>query len=596
MTTFGIDLGTTTSAIAVVRNATPYIVRIDGAELLPSVVSFPAEGPPVVGQPALNQLALQPERTITSSKRKMGTGHQYPIDARMLTPVDCAEHILRALADAAEAELGERPTRVVITVPAWFTQAQRADTKLAGEQAGLEVARIINEPTAAALAHAHGQADQRTVMVYDFGGGTFDVSLVRQDGLVTEVLASHGDSLLGGDDLDDALVQDVLAHLATEDRPLHTAVAASAGAMTRLRMAVEEAKVALSTVTETVVRVPFLVEVDGVRRHLEHTLRRHHLEGLAEPLIQRSLACVDRVLEDAGDAEVDELQLVGGTTLLPAVWQALHERYGWEGSHAVSPRRAVVLGAALQGAILDGVETAGILVDVAPYSLSAGVISGSSMFGLARYECRVLTPRNTPLPSRHTEVFSTSHALQKELDVEIYQGSDRDPRLNTMLGRVHMPDLPPAPAEKHSRPIRVAFLHDLDGMVSIEVTDELSGRTIQGQVAVDGEAQSSQWEQVLAELLADGLLPETPERKSAKTPATTTETWSEEPAYPEEAKATFSAVLAAEGMLRAEHPSDAEWLLTQATQGQRALEDDEAAGMEIYDQLSDRLFDLGVYL
>ena len=594
---YGIDLGTTCSAIGLVQGGIPRVIRIEGEELLPSVVLFPREGAPLVGQPALNALPLEPERGVLSSKRLMGTEHRYHLGDQELTPVDVAARVLRALVEAAAAE-GPPPERAVITVPAWFTQAQRADTRLAGEQAGLEVVRIINEPTAAALAHAHGKDQKRRVLVYDLGGGTFDVSLVEQDGPVVEVRASHGDSRLGGDDIDLALVDLVLRRLAETDRPLRDAIDASLPARVRLRLAVEQAKVALSQVEETTLRVPFLLELEGKPRHLELELHRDELDAAAAPFLARTLRSVDQVLEDSNiqPGQIDELLLVGGATLQPAVWHMLHERYGLEGSHAISPRRAVVLGAAIQGAIVDGSRTDGILVDVAPYSLSVAAMTHLGIF--PQLICRVITPRNTPLPSRHTERFSTSHRTQRAIEIPVYQGGSADPRRNALLGLIRMERLPSAPPEREDRPIRVELRHDLDGLVHIDVTDVLSGRTVSGKIAADGAEQAEISQRLIADweeaglVLGDGL--EEFEEETAEEAAELT-------ALPEpdaaEAAAFFEVVQGARARLEAEHPTEAPALLALAQRGVEAMEErDTAAAIERYDALSDLLFELGIYL
>ncbi|NOY25881.1 MAG: Hsp70 family protein, partial [Oligoflexia bacterium] len=505
---FGIDLGTTCSAIGLVRDGVPRILPVDGTELLPSAVLYPKDGDPLVGQPALNALPLHPERGILSSKRLMGSDHRYDLGDRQLTPVDVAAVVLQRLIQAAQTACGIRPERAVITVPAWFTQAQRADTRAAGKRAGLQVARIINEPTAAALAHAHGQDLRRRVLVYDLGGGTFDVSLVEQDGPVVEVRASHGDSRLGGDDIDLALVDLVLRRLAETDRALRDAVDASVPARVRLLLAVEQAKIALSETDQVTLRVPFLLEMDGTARHLELPLSRMDVDDASEPFLRRTITSVDQVLADAAvkPGDIEDLLLVGGSTLQPRVWHMLHQRYGLEGSHAISPRRAVVLGAAIQGAIVDGSRTDGILVDVAPYSLSIGHARGP-MRVPTHFVCTVVTPRNAPLPSRHTEILSTAVPRQKTVTIPVFQGAHIDPRRNTILGRILLKGLPPAPQGRDSRPIRVEFRHDLDGMVHIEVTDVLSGRSAQGQVAADGAEQEQLREDVQKVWEHDHLIP-----------------------------------------------------------------------------------------
>ena len=604
---FGIDLGTTCSTISVVEQGAPRLLAVEGEVLLPSVVSFPAGEAPLVGRPALNRLVLDPERTIRSAKRQMGSEHVWHIDGAEIRPADVGAMVIGRLLDAAEAEAGARPRRAVITVPAWFSQAQRADTRRAGEAAGLTVERIINEPTAAALAHAQGQPVQRQVLVYDLGGGTFDVSVVSQDGPLLEVLASHGDSRLGGDDIDDALVAQVLSRVAEDDPELSGQIAGSPAARLRLRAAVEEAKIALSGAQQATLRAPFLMDGPSGPVHLELELERAELIAASAPLLERTLQSVDQVLRDAGlePDEIDELLLVGGATLAPQVWQLLHERYGLEGSHAIPPRTAVALGAAIQGAIIDGSRVHGVLVDVAPYSLSAGAVSIDEHSLQREFSCTVITPRNTPLPSRHTERLFTSHPSQRTIKVPIYQGAARHPGRNVLLSVIEMSDLPPAPAGRPGRPLAVEFRHDLDGMVDITVTDELSGQKGTARLAADGEASAALHEEV-DELIGDlPLGGEPPDEEDGII------SWSisgpedgpvldvssgDDGGDLDEARRTFGAVLAAEAQLRADHPAHVEALLEHARRGRAALAARPGEAVECYDALSDLMFDAGIYL
>jgi molecular chaperone DnaK len=593
---FGIDLGTTASAIALVQNGTPKVLTVHGSTLLPSVVMFPRGGEPIVGQSALNALELDPLRGVTSSKRHMGTTDAWVIDGVTVTPVDVAERILRSLVHGAEKSCGIRPRRVVITVPAWFTQTQRADTKAAGERAGLVVERILNEPTAAALAHAHGQDLRRKVLVYDLGGGTFDVSLVEQDGPVVEVKASHGDSRLGGDDIDTALADHVLTRLGETDSALRDAVEKSQAARVRLRMAVEEAKITLSETTQVTVRVPFLLELDGVARHLEMELHRNELDEVAEPYLERTLRSVDQVFKDTGltPKDIDELLLVGGSTLQPLVWHTLHGRYNLEGSYAISPRLVVALGAAIQGAIIDGSRTDGILVDVAPYPLSVGSLSwmGDTEF----YMCHVITPRNAPLPARHSDTFYTTSPRQPKLLITIFQGASPAPSQNTLLAQLEIDNIPPAPPGRTDRPFRVTMRHDLDGMVQIDVVDELSGQITSGTVAADGAEQGALREALVDRMEKDGV-PMWEEEDDEDRVETEGGGFEAPASDADEARRTLQAILVARETLAAEHPTEIAGLLDLANEGLAAAErDDLSAMLEIYEEISDRMFQLGIYL
>ena len=610
--TFGIDLGTTCSAIGWVHEGRPRLIEIEGDALVPSVVSFPTKGDPLVGRSALNRLALEPERTIRSAKRRMGSDFRWAIDERMVSAPEISSLILEHLCRGAEEATGLRPRRVVITVPAWFHQGQRADTRRAAELAGLELVRLINEPTAAALAHAHRQDIERRALVYDFGGGTFDVSLVDQAGSVVEVRASHGDTNLGGDDLDAALAAIVLEGLRTEDRALHDAIRNSAPARTRLELAVRDAKHELSTTLSTAVRVPFLLDLDGEARHLETTLTRTAVETAALPLVERTLTCVDEVLADAGvrPGDVDELLFVGGSTRLPLVWQALHAQYGFEGNAAIPPDRAVALGAAIQAAIVDGSRVDGILVDVAPFSLSVAALASPSGEQRGHYVCSVVTPRNAPLPSRHTELYHTVTPVQDEVHIPIFQGSDPNPLRNTTLGEIVIDHLPPAPPPARTRPIAVEFRHDLDGMVAVRVTDELSGRSVDGRVAAGGGEVAHVREELIARLRRDEMIPgdgqdpdpflefEEPTPSSEITPVAPHAPAVAPPADDfEEARRAFDSVLAREEELTAEHPEHVFELRRLATTGRdAAAAGDEDLALTRYDELSDRLFEIGVWL
>ena len=504
---FGIDLGTTCSAIALVEAGTPRILSIDGRELVPSVVWYPSDGHPVVGRGALGRLPTDPHQTIRAFKRHMGTGHRWRLRGRQVTPAQVGAAILRHLVVGAQRLVGCRPRRVVITVPAWFNHAQRADTMAAGEQAGLQVVRLINEPTAAALAHAHGQDMHRRALVYDLGGGTFDVSLIQQEGLRVRVLSSHGDTRLGGDDFDEALARFVLERVAQEDSALARAIQDDKAASIRLRLAAEEAKVALSAEVEARLRVPFIVDIRGPR-HLDVALRRRELEQRIHGALQGTLRSVERVLQDAGCGidDVDDLLLVGGSTRIPRVWNMLREALGLEGDASIPVDRAVVLGAAIQAAILDGQPIEGILVDVAPYSLSVGVVRRTLESLSPHFVCRVITPRNAPLPALHSETFRTGHPSQQTVKIPVFQGSAVHPADNAMLGFIELRDLPPAPGGQPHRPISVQFRHNLDGMVSIRVSDDLSGRTVGGNVAADGYTSDALRQELQRDMARYGYL------------------------------------------------------------------------------------------
>lgn len=591
--TFGIDLGTTKSAIGWVVDGRPRLLPVDGELLVPSVVTFPPEGPPIVGRAALNQALTAPERTIRSAKRWMGTDHTWTIDDRVIGPVEVSAAILRKLADGAEAACGERPQRVVITVPAWFNQAQRADTRRAGESAGLDVVRLINEPTAAALAHARGADLRRTALVYDFGGGTFDVSLVEQDGPVLEVRASHGDTWLGGDDVDAGLMAVAMERL--HDPALADAIRADAVASATLRAAVEDTKIRLCKDVAAAVRAPFLVTVDGQRRSVELTLTREDLEEVVQPLFLRTAAAVDQVLADTkrAPAEIDALVLVGGSTALPLVWSGLFRRYGLQGDAHIPPREAVALGAAIQAAIVDGSRVDGVLVDVTPFSLSVGMATGGVPGQPSHFTCEVITPRNAPLPASHTHLVRTGHPQQDRVRLALYQGSSPDPRENTIIGEILLLGLPPAPEGELFRPLAIELRHDLNGVVTVTVIDQITGKRASGRVASDGSEQVQlrrAWEAWVTEQGLEWGDPYGHAGSGRKA----------EPASPTddpEARALFEQVQGAAAQIRAEAPEHADALLIQAAEGLALLAGQHlAAARVVQGRLQDALFEAGVWL
>jgi len=606
-TIYGIDLGTTCSTIGRVEHGVPTLVEIDGSVLVPSIVSFRADGSTLVGRAAENNAAVDPDRTIRSAKRFMGSDHKYEVDGRWVGPGEVAAIVLRYLADGVERAHGMRPKRVVITVPAWFAQPARAETQQAAEAAGLEVVRLINEPTAAALAHAHGQPTIRRALVYDFGGGTFDVSLVEQSGTLVEVRASHGDTRLGGDDVDAALAEVVRERTHETEPAVAELLRTSRGARERLLLAVRDTKHALSEALEATVRVPFLGDIAGRAVHFEQRLDRADVERVVLPLIERTLGSVDTVLADTHmrASDIQELLLVGGSTRMPAVWHALHRHYGWEGSSAVAPDLAVGLGAAIQAAIVEDVGVATTLIDVAPHSLAVTAVDPSHTY----LACAVITPRNAPLPARHTERFRTTGRLQREAAFVVVQGSDPNPLRNIVLGKFGIDGLPAAPAGHEGRPLAVEFRHDLDGIVTIRVTDELSGRSADGHVVAGGAEAREQREELIRQMEADGLIPGD---------GTDADPWLEDEVDAEfhgaealdavtltppsrqdgeEAKAAFERVLGRERLLKAEHPTCGEQLCALARAGLSDLaRGDVGASVARYDELADLMFANGVYL
>jgi molecular chaperone DnaK (HSP70) len=472
----GIDLGTTNSAVAYLQDGAPRVLPVDAEMLLPSVVGFSPDGDLLVGRAARNQRVLYPERTVRSIKRRMGEEQSVAVGEETLTPVEISSLILRRLKSAAEEALGRPVTGAVITVPAYFSDAQRQATRQAGELAGLKVERIINEPTAASLCYVNPDDAERTLLVYDLGGGTFDVSVVRTRGPVTEVLASHGDNQLGGDDMDALLMAELRERFEAEhDVTLDGAPdLEKKRALARLERASEEAKIALSTEAYVSVREEHLLERDGVALHLDQEISRDDYERLIAPLLERTRDSVQIALGEAKitPAQIDEVILVGGATHTPLVQAMLIEITDKMPHADVDPERAVALGAAVQAGLVTGEETGRVLVDVTPFSF------GTSFFGMLRGEMsphcyKVVVGRNTPLPARRSEIFYTLHDGQEKVAVEVFQGEAKDARDNILIGNFMIEDLDPAAPE--GSPVVFEMKLGLDGILEVKVTERRTG-------------------------------------------------------------------------------------------------------------------------
>ena len=465
----GIDLGTTYSLVAAVQNRQPRVLAYRGETLLPSVVGFGSGGELLVGTPARNQLIVAPERTVRSIKRKMGSEERVRLGEREFTPQEISAFILRELKRRAEEVLGEPVRRAVITVPARFSDAQRQATKDAGEIAGLQVERIINEPTAAALAYGLDRAGSCRALVYDLGGGTFDVSAIELSEGVIEVRASHGDPLLGGDDFD-ARLADKLAALVEDRYGVHPG--GDRRAMARLTLAAERAKIKLSDAPYAIVREEHLLK----RVHLEQEVSREEFEELIENLLQRTLGAVDRALADAGwrPKDLDTVLLVGGSTRIPRVAELVRKHLGMEPRSEIHPDEAVALGAAVQGAIIAGEPIDAVLVDICPYSL--GIQTYTVVAGVeVPNRFSVIIPRNTAIPCSKTERFFTLHPDQDRAEVRVYQGEGYTVDRNTFLGQFMFTGISPNPSGG-LREVLVAFDYDVDGIVHVTARDHLSKR------------------------------------------------------------------------------------------------------------------------
>ncbi len=483
----GIDLGTTNSVVAVMEGGQPtVIVNQEGARTTPSVVAFSKEGDRLVGQVAKRQAVTNPENTVFSIKRFMGRrfeevtteASRMPFkvakadngDAwveargRKYSPPEISAMVLQKLKQAAEDYLGEKVTDAVITVPAYFNDTQRHDTTDAGKIAGLNVLRIINEPTAAALAYGLDKKTNETIAVYDFGGGTFDISSLEVGEGVVEVKATNGDTHLGGDDLDQRVIEWLTAEF---KRSEGIDLAKDRMALQRLKEAAEKAKIELSTTTETEINLPFISADQTGPKHLVLKLTRAKFEQLVEDLLQRSMAPVKKALDDAGrqPGQIDEVVLVGGMTRMPRIQQLVKEFFGKEPHKGVNPDEVVAVGAAIQGGVLTGDVKDVLLLDVTPLSLGIETLGGVAT---------VLIPRNTTIPTKKSEVFSTASDSQTSVEVHVLQGERPLARDNRTLGKFHLVGLPPAP--RGVPQIEVAFDIDANGIVNVSAKDKATGK------------------------------------------------------------------------------------------------------------------------
>ena len=477
----GIDLGTTNSEVAYLVDGQPHVIEEDGDRgVVPSCVGLDPQGRVLVGTEARNQHAAAPERTVRSIKRRMGTDERVRLGDQEYAPQEISAFILKALRERAERYLGQSVTRAVITVPAYFTDAQRQATREAGAIAGLEVARIVNEPTAAALAYGAQRHERSRLLVYDLGGGTFDVSVVAVEAGVVEVLSSTGDNQLGGDDFDRLLVDRLNAHLAAElglaDPEEDLALQA------RLQRAAEQAKIALSTEPYAHIDEDHVGTVAGRARHLSYELSRTDFETDIEALLERTMASVTSALSDAGMAprELDRVLLVGGSTRIPRVSELLREHVGDEPHGEVDPDLCIVMGAALQAGMEMGRDVDSVLVDVTPYTFGTSAVD--EVDGELRETKFVpLIRRNTRLPARRTEVFHTIHPQQETVEVEVYQGESADARQNVRIGTFMFEGLN-ARRGAHDEGILLTYELDLDGILELHAVERATGREIRGVV------------------------------------------------------------------------------------------------------------------
>ncbi|MCI5550182.1 MAG: molecular chaperone DnaK [Clostridiales bacterium] len=461
----GIDLGTTNSCVAVMEGGEPVVIpNAEGARTTPSVVAFAKNGERLVGQVAKRQAVMNPDRTISSIKREMGSDYKVTIDGKAYTPQEISAMILQKLKADAEAYLGDKVTEAVITVPAYFTDAQRQATKDAGRIAGLEVKRIINEPTAASLAYGLDKEDTHTILVYDLGGGTFDVSLLEIGDGVFQVLATAGNNRLGGDDFDKRIID----YMVSEFRREHNIdLSQDTTAMQRLKDEAEKAKIELSGVTSTQINLPFITMQGGTPLHLEMTLTRAKFNELTADLVEKTIGPVNQALSDAGltASKIDKVILVGGSTRIPAVQEAVQRITGKEPFRGINPDECVAVGAAIQGGVIGGDVKDVVLIDVTPLSLGIETMGGV----FTR-----LIDRNTAIPTEKSQIFSTAADGQTSVEVHVLQGEREMAAYNKTLGRFQLTGIAPAP--RGVPQIEVKFDIDRNGIVHVSAKDLGTGK------------------------------------------------------------------------------------------------------------------------